>query len=144
MSARRGFHRIGVVFAVPFLLGAMVLLGVAGYTYATPPENRPWYRHQAQQDLDRVKANIPKVRLDPARDFDLYMLSEGFPVSEFLSKTDAELVELRAAALFVADKRRKVLDARGYLVGAGLCVLAALLLYAINWSVGWVVRGFRG
>lgn len=143
MSIRRGFHRIGIVCAVPFVAGAAVLLGIAGYNYATLPLDGPWNRYKAQQDLERVKADFPKVQSDSGRDLQFYMLAEGFPLSDFLSKSDDELIRSRAAAILAAERRRRTLDAQGYAVGAGFVAAAGLLLYLVSWSIGWVASGFR-
>ena len=143
MSIRRGFHRIGIVSAAPFLIGAAVLVGIAAYDFVTPPQDGPWNRWKAQADLDRVKANLPKVRLDPSRDVELYMLSEGFPLSEFESKPDEQLVTLRAAAILTTERRRRMLDTQGYAIAAGFAAAGGILLYLISWSIGWVASGFR-
>lgn len=129
---RTGFHRIGIVLAgISLILGALAFF-VGAYNWLGPIVKPPIYE-LTSKDGSRLKI---RYGMEPKE------IGAAVKVVRNERAEQLELVGLIDELIGRIDAQRE--DGLNWMFGSLLGLLAAALLYAICWTIGWCLAGFMG
>ena len=127
MAVRRGFHRVGLVIAIPCAILTTIALVLSLYRYITLPPEGIWIARGPSPDYQEFRMPDPPSVADA-----ISLMSDHY-------KRSVTAGEIRWS--YPRDEAtRWMIDSIVFAVSSAI---AGLVGYLISWVIGWVIAGFK-